>query len=74
MQDDSGIPVTYFDTAQWRLRLFGTYQGPIELFKQYYQPPLMELFKTSSPAPLDFGIGYRGWNPRLSTFMAAFRR
>ena len=74
VQDDSGVPVNDFDPAQWRLRFFGSYQGPIDIFKQHYQPELEGLYKTSSPAPLAFGIGYRGWNPKLSTLIAAFRR
>lgn len=74
VQDDSGIPINNFDPQHWRLRLFGIYTGPIDIFKQHYQPQLADLYKTSSPAPLDFGIGYRGWNPKLSTLTAAFRR
>jgi len=36
VQDDSGIPLAYFDPNKWNLRLFGTYLGPIDLFKQHY--------------------------------------
>lgn len=74
VQDDSGISVQDFDPQKWRFRFFGTYRGPIEIFKKYYQPALAEFYQTSSPPPLTFGIGYRGWNPALSTFMAATRR
>ena len=61
VQDDSGIPLSYFDPNKWNLRLFGVYIGPIELFKQHYQPRLQELFAQGNPPPLDFGFGYR-WN------------
>jgi hypothetical protein len=68
VQDDSGIPIAAFDQAKWRLRFFGSYAGPIELFKQYYQPQLQGLYQQSNPAPLPFGIGYR-WSPRQSTLI-----
>src|SRR5437899_9133049 len=34
VQDDSGIPLAYFNPGKWNLRLFGNYLGPIELFTQ----------------------------------------
>src|SRR5205814_10415444 len=55
VQDDSGIPLAYFDPNKWSLRLFGTYLGPIELFKQRFQPKLQELFAQGNPPPLEFG-------------------
>jgi hypothetical protein len=73
VQDDSGIPIAAFDPAQWLLRFFGSYAGPIDLFKQYYQPQLQGLYQQSNPAPLEFGIGYR-WSPRQSTLVVATRR
>jgi len=73
VQDDSGIPVAAFDQAKWSLRFFGNYPGPIDLFKQYFQPNLLELYRQSNPAPLGFGIGYR-WSPRQSTLIVATPR
>ncbi len=73
VEDDSGIPIAAFDQSQWLLRFFGTYAGPIEIFKQYYQPQLQGLYQQSNPAPLGFGIGYR-WSPRQSTLIVATRR
>jgi len=73
VQDDSGIPLAYFSPDKWSLRLFGNYLGPIELFKQHYQPKLQELFAQSSPAPLDFGFGYR-WNYKEANLMVATRK
>jgi hypothetical protein len=72
VQDDSGIPLAYFDPAKWNLRLFGNYLGPIELFKQHYQLRLQELFQQSNP-PLDFGFGYR-WNYKEANLMVADRK
>ncbi len=73
VQDDSGIPIAAFDPAKWLLRFFGSYAGPIDIFKQYYQPQLQGLYQQSNPAPLGFGIGYR-WSPRQSTLVVATRR
>src|SRR5215831_11080822 len=61
MQDDSGIPLGYFDPNKWNLRFFGVYLGPIDIFKQHYQPRLREMFDQTNPVPLEFGFGYR-WN------------
>ncbi len=73
VQDDSGIPIAAFDQSQWLLRFFGSYAGPIELFKQYYQPQLQGLYQQSNPAPLQFGIGYR-WSRRQSTLIVGTRK
>jgi len=73
VQDDSGIPFTAFDPAKWLLRFFGDYAGPIDIFKQYYQPQLQGIFQQSNPAPLQFGFGYR-WSGRQSTLIVATRR
>ena len=59
VQDDSGIPISSFNPSKWNLRLFGTYLGPIELFKQHDQPALHELFATSNPQPMTIGFGYQ---------------
>jgi len=73
VQDDSGIPISAFDPAKWLLRFFGSYSGPIDLFKQYYQPQLQGLYQQSNPAPLGFGIGYR-WSSHQSSLIVATRR
>jgi hypothetical protein len=72
-QDDSGIPLAYFDPNKWNLRLFGVYLGPIELFKQHDQPRLRELFAQSNSPPLEFGFGYR-WNLKEANLMVAERK
>ena len=73
VQDDSGIPLAYFDPNKWNLRLFGNYLGPIDLFKQHFQPRLQELFAQSNPPPLDFGFGYR-WNYKEANLIVAERK
>ena len=71
-QDDSGIPLAHFSPDKWNLRLFGTYSGPIELFKKYYQPKLQELFETTNPPEFGIGFGYQ-WDYHKSNLMVAER-
>ena len=73
LEDDSGIPVRYFTSDKWTLRFFGTYTGPIDLFKNYNQPDLRQFYEASSPKRLTFGFGYR-WNNRSSTLFLAVRK
>lgn len=73
IEDDSGIPVADFDPAQWNLRFFGAYEGPIEIFKQHYQPQLAALYQSSHPPPLPFGIGYH-WQRSKSTLILAIHK
>ena len=54
------------------MRLFGTYVGPIELFKEHYQAQLHELFQKSNPPPLTIGFGYQ-WNYHKSNLIVAER-
>ena len=62
MQDDSGIPVRFFKTEEWRLQPFGRYLGPIPVFSGRYQTKLSDVYRRSKPPPIDFGVGYR-WRP-----------
>ena len=73
LQDDSGIPVNAFDPALWSLRFFGTYIGPIDIFKQHVQTQLQATYQQIHAAPLEFGIGYR-WSSKQSTFIVATRK
>jgi hypothetical protein len=72
VQDDSGIPLASFNRSKWNLRLFGTYVGPIELFREHYQGSLHDLFETSNPPPLTIGFGYQ-WNFHKSNLIVATR-
>jgi hypothetical protein len=74
VEDDSGIEYRYFDPARWQMRLFGDYQAPIDIFKQYYQPDLSDAYSRSSPEALPFGIGYRGWDPKKSALVVGYRK
>jgi hypothetical protein len=72
VQDDAGIPLANFNRDKWNIRVFGNYIGPIEIFKQHYQPKLMEFYQQSSPPPLEFNFGYR-WNYKESNLIVATR-
>ena len=72
VQDDAGIPLAYFNRDKWNVRVFGNYIGPIEIFKQHYQPKLKEMFDQSTPPPVDFNFGYR-WNYKESNLMVITR-
>lgn len=73
LQDDSGIPIRDFTSDRWTLRFFGSYSGPLDLFKKFYQPDLAQYYARSSPKPLTFGFGYQ-WNPHDATLILAVRK
>lgn len=73
LEDDSGIPIRYFTPDRWTPRFFGVYNGPIDLFKNYFQSDLKQYFAASAPKPLTFGFGYR-WSSRSSTMILATRK
>src|SRR5581483_11992407 len=70
LQDDTGIPVSYFDTKKWNLQPVGRYVGPIGIFSHAYQSRLSELFRKGNPIPIDFGVGYR-WRQNESNLLLA---
>jgi hypothetical protein len=70
VQDDSGIPLRYFDPGKWQLRFCGQYRGPIDIFKQHYQPDLAQAYTRAVPLPMGFSFGYR-WVPTESGLMLA---
>jgi hypothetical protein len=71
LQDDSGIPLAYFDPKKWRLQPYGHYVGPLHIFGRSYQPGMAELFRKDA-IPIDFGIGYR-WQRNESNLLLAER-
>jgi hypothetical protein len=70
IQDDSGIPLAYYNPKKWRLFPFGRYAGPIAEFPGRYQPAYAELF--SRAQPMDFGIGYR-WRSYESNLLLSVK-
>jgi hypothetical protein len=70
VQDDSGIPLAYYDAKKWDLQPFGRYLGPIGVFPGRYQQRYATLFRNSRP--IDFGIGYR-WHAHESNLLMAVK-
>jgi len=70
IQDDSGVPLAYYNRKQWRFFPFGRYLGPIDEFPGRYQPAYAELFRRSQP--IDFGIGYR-WRTHESNLLLSVK-
>jgi hypothetical protein len=70
IQDDSGIPLAYYNPRKWRFFPFGRYAGPIAEFPGRYQEQYAELFRRSQP--MDFGIGYR-WRSYESNLLLSVR-
>ncbi|MGD9867883.1 MAG: hypothetical protein AB7U38_07795 [Hyphomicrobiales bacterium] len=70
VQDDSGIPLKYFDPGQWALRPYGQYLPPIEVFRQHNQPDMARLF-AGAPS-LNFGMGYH-WHASRAGILVAER-
>lgn len=61
LQDDSGIPVRFYNADQWTHKYYGTYDAPINLFKNFVQQDLKMAYDSiekSTIKPLNFGIGY----------------
>ena len=70
LQDDSGIPLAYYNPKKWRFFPFGRYAGPISEFPGRYQESYAELFRRAQP--IDFGIGYR-WRSHESNLLLSVR-
>lgn len=68
LQDDSGIPLREFKPDRWRVRNFGVYAAPLDIFKKYNQPDLADLYAKLPSTPLPFGVGYH-WNPKTANLM-----
>jgi hypothetical protein len=71
LEDDSGIPLAYFDAKKWQLQPFGHYMTPLGIFPNTYQPKLQELFRKAA-TPINFGYGYR-WRHNESNLLLAVR-
>ena len=73
LQDDSGIPISYFDPLKWELQPFGNYVGPIPLFRNRYQASLARLFRARDRKGIDFGVGYQ-WRTNTSNLLLAVKK
>ena len=59
VEDDSGLPYKFFNPSAWNVTPYGTYTGPIHLFKEHDQPDLAAFYARTVPSPLPFGTGYK---------------
>jgi len=62
LQDDSGIPLSFFKDTVWNKTFYGTYDKPINLFRNKYQANVHKVYNDSlskvNIKKLPFGIGY----------------
>ncbi len=74
IEDDSGIPYRFFDSAAWDVRLHGVYSDPIALFANWRQDDLKLAFtaRKAEVQPLDFAIGYK--HVKDANLLVAWRR
>jgi hypothetical protein len=70
LQDDSGVPVDYFEASKWQLSFYGRYDKPIRLFEERYQPNLEQLYRKAKVSALSFGFGYRVQADRSNLMLA----
>jgi hypothetical protein len=69
LQDDSGIPLEFFDRSHWQLNFYGNYTQPITLFGDRYQAGLRQIYLSNTEIkPLSFSAGYQ-LNPAESNLM-----
>lgn len=70
LQDDSGIPLQYFDQNKWELVFFGNYRGVMPAFAKYYQPNLASIYERGAGREMRFGLGYRTSDRQASQMLA----
>ena len=70
IQDDLGIPLSYYNAKKWRFFPFGRYLGPIDKFPGLHQQSYAALFRNAQP--IDFGIGYR-WRTHETNVLLSVR-
>jgi hypothetical protein len=59
-QDDSGIPIKYIDKLIWEIKLYGVYTKTLDMFRDYFQKDLRDMYQTETATPLNFETGYNG--------------
>lgn len=77
IQDDSGLPYSFFDNPSWNTSLFGHYTHPLALRDMKHpvdQPELAREFKNRAQ-PLPFNFGYGTWRiDKKSNLIMALRK
>jgi hypothetical protein len=74
VQDPSGVPYRNIVASGMNLRLYGNYQGTLDMFSEHTQGDLISAFREGkhSARPVDFGIGYM-FDPSRTCIMVARR-
>ncbi len=57
IEDDTGIPYSFFDQEVWDINLYGSYSKPISVFKEFIQEDYKKAFQKNAD-PIDFRFGY----------------
>ena len=74
LQDDSGIPLSFFTDANWENKFYGTYSKPIPMFSKCFQEDLKNAYSDPTKVkPLDFGIGYQ-WRKNQSNLLLTTKK
>lgn len=74
LQDDSGIPVHFFDETEWDNKFYGAYTKPIPMFSNSFQEDLKKAYSDSLHVKaLDFGIGYQ-WHLNKSNLQLSVKK
>jgi len=73
VEDDSGIPLKDFKPSEWDVIPYGDYTGPINLFKDKYQPDLTAFYTKTPHQQLAFGCGYK-FHPSVSSLLVAKKK
>lgn len=73
LQDDSGIPYSFFRPETWKVQLFGEYNRPYGSFRWMEQPALRKAYSQAGVKPLSLRLGY-GYAKIGSDLLLARRR
>ncbi len=74
VQEDSGIPLKYFEPSLWSIQFHGRYVKPISTFSRNYQESLASIYRADKKIkPLPFGFGYY-FKPGEANLMFAERK
>jgi hypothetical protein len=57
LQDDSAIPYRCFNTTIWDITLYGSYAGPIDMFKEHFEDDLAAAYRRKGEK-INFRFGY----------------
>ncbi len=77
IQDDTGIPIKYFNPEIFSIELFGVYEKPVKDFSEsVFQQDLKIAYSDSTKykGKLKFSLGYHYWGNRNQNQMIAIKK